>query len=35
MIEMLQKENEKLKITKDNEIEEIKNELNQKIEENK
>jgi hypothetical protein len=35
MIEMLQKENEKLKIAKDNEIEEIKNELNQKIEENK
>ncbi len=32
---MLQKENEKLKIAKDNEIEEIKNELNQKIEENK
>jgi hypothetical protein len=35
MIEMLQKENEKLKIAKDNEIEDIKNELNQKIEENK
>jgi hypothetical protein len=35
MIEMLQKENEKLKVAKDNEIEEIKNELNQKIEENK
>lgn len=35
MIEMLQKENEKLKIAKDNEVEEIKNELNQKIEENK
>ncbi len=32
---MLQKENEKLKVAKDNEIEEIKNELNQKIEENK
>ena len=32
---MLQKENEKLKIAKDNEKEEIKNELNQKIEENK
>jgi hypothetical protein len=35
MIEMLQIENEKLKNVKNDEIEEIKIELNQKIEENK
>jgi hypothetical protein len=35
MIEMLQIENEKLKNVKNDEIEEIKIELNQKIEKNK